>query len=358
MKKGSIACIVLVILMIVTGTYISLKKNSLSDQRAAQRWSDEQKMVQLSIIYPLERSEYLDDMYFDEAVHNLQSNIEKSAIADSVGITDENGISFPYSVSVAGGVMIENGNKSVTTAALGVKESFFVFHPVALMYGSYFSGRDLMDDGIIIDDEIAWNLFGSSDVVGKPVNIGGVPHYIKGVVSKEDDRFAKAAGLDKPICYMSMGSMKKYGTITGNYMLELVLPDPVENFASELVKTSYGSELEDDILIDNTHRFEMKKCLNNLFDFGIRSMSTKGVMYPYYENIARAWEDIFGVLYLLQCLYTIVILIILFDKYINFRRTTVYKKIRKALKLQLPWRWKIWGILSETKRRRKNEKKN
>lgn len=358
MKKSSIACIVLVILMIVTGTCISLKKNNLFDQRGAYRWSKDQKMDQLSIIYPLRMNETVDDFFFEDNVHKIQSSIEKSAVADQVKVTDEKGISFPYSISAAGEVSVQNESKKVTTYALGVDGSFFTFHPVNLIYGSYFSGKDIMDDGIIIDDEIAWNLFGSSDVVGQPVDIGGIPHYIRGVIKKDDSRFARAAGLDKPICYISIGSLKKYGKVSGNYIFEVILPDPVENFAMELLKTTFGNELDDYIVIDNTNRFDMSRCISCLKDFGIRSMSTTGVMFPYFENIARAWEDVFGILYILQCFYSVSILLMLFYKYIQFRRTATYKKIRKALKLRAPWKWDIWGILLEKKRRRKDEKKD
>lgn len=52
-----------------------------------------------------------------------------------------------------------------------------MFHPLKLITGSYFSGNDLMQDYCIIDQDAAWQLFGSNDVVGMTVYIGNVPPY-------------------------------------------------------------------------------------------------------------------------------------------------------------------------------------
>ena len=57
---------------------------------------------------------------------------------------------------------------------------FFLFHPFDLISGSFFDSNYVMDDLIIIDKEVAWNLFGSTDVVGQVVNVGSRPHVVCG----------------------------------------------------------------------------------------------------------------------------------------------------------------------------------
>lgn len=353
MKKKSVVAVILFGLMVITVICINIKKNSFIDQTAASRWSED-RMEQMSLFYPATDTEGLDSFHFADLSHQLQSALDKSAFASS-GVTDEAGISFPYAVSVSGKVTIEYEGKTVETAALGVEQRFFTFHPVDLIYGAYISANELMDDGIVIDDVTAWNLFGSSDVVGKSVTIGGVPHYIKGVTAKKDDRISKAAGLDKALCYISLDSMKKFGNAEGSFCYEVVLPDPVDDFATNLMGETIGDKAKDIIVVDNTHRFNMSQCLSKITQTGIRSMSTKGIIFPYFENEARAWEDILARWYGFLVVLTFIWLTTLFMIYIDFRRTAGYKKLKKSLKPVAPWKWKIWRIIGDL-RRSKHEK--
>ena len=43
--------------------------------------------------------------------------------------------------------------------------------------------------------------------------IGEVPHYITGVIERGDSRLEKAAGLEKPMCFLSLDSLKSYGNL-------------------------------------------------------------------------------------------------------------------------------------------------
>ena len=68
-----------------------------------------------------------------------------------------------------------------------------MFHPLKLITGAYFSGNDLMQDYCIIDQDAAWQLFGSNDVVGMTVYFGNVPHIVTGGVQRAESRMDKAA---------------------------------------------------------------------------------------------------------------------------------------------------------------------
>lgn len=354
MKKSSIACIVIAIAMVVMGTTIHIKKNSLYDQQAAKRWSQDKEMEQISLIYPVTYTERTDDFFFENMTHQIQDALDKSAFANESGIPDDTGITFPYSVCIEGKLTIVNEDKKAETNVLGVDKDFFTFHPVNLLYGSYISGDDLMKDGIVIDDDIAWKLFGSSDVVGKMVTISGVPHYIKGVMHKDEGRIADAAGLDSNLAFVSMDSLT-LGTKHGSYVYELILPNPVENFALNLVKDTIGNDLQDIELVDNTTRYNAKKCVDRVWDIGLRSMSQKDIIYPYFENEARAWEDIlavcYGVMYLLGISLAVIVIIKLWvlkkerdkrrrkhekgkNRYLASVRTAVSRWMRKRQKEQ------------------------
>ena len=64
-------------------------------------------------------------------------------------------------------ITLQNGKKSVSAKAIGVAGDFFLFHPLKLLDGSFFSGSDVMQDYVVIDEDMAWQLFGSNDVAGK-----------------------------------------------------------------------------------------------------------------------------------------------------------------------------------------------
>ena len=343
MKKRCIIASILLVAIIALCTGIEVKKNTFTDQRVATRWSED-RMEQISIFYPVTRNALLDSMGFEDFSHRIQSALDKSAYA-TAGITDEKGISFPYAVSVTGKVSMEYNGKITDTAAMGVEQRFFTFHPVDLIYGAYLSANDLMDDGIVIDDVTAWNLFGASDVVGKSVNIGGVPHYIRGVFRKEDSRVAGAAGLDKAMCLVSLSSMNKYGNVQGSYCYEVILPDPVDDFANNIIGELLGDDVKELDVVDNTHRYTMGACLGKLGQVGLRSMSTKGIVYPYFENEARAWEDLLAIWYGILAVVIVMLIICIFCIYISFRRTSHYKRLKKFFRPKAPWKWKIWSYL-------------
>lgn len=69
---------------------------------------------------------------------------------------------------------------------LGWEETSSCSIPWNCCPGSYFSGSDLMQDHIILDQDSAWQLFGSYDVEGMQVMIGNVPHIVSGVIRREE----------------------------------------------------------------------------------------------------------------------------------------------------------------------------
>lgn len=62
------------------------------------------------------------------------------------------------------------GKSNVKT--YGVGGDFFLFHPYTLLSGSYIAESDFAQDRVVLDENLAWQLFGSSDVAGMEVTIG------------------------------------------------------------------------------------------------------------------------------------------------------------------------------------------
>ena len=183
---------------------------------------------------------------------------------------------------------------------VGVGGEFFQFHPQKIVSGAMFSENNLMKDGIILDEDTAWQLFGSSDVAGMQVMIGEVPHFVTGVVERAQGRLQKAAGLEKPICFLSLESLEEYGVPKGGFTYEIVLPNPIQNFALSTMQNIVGASSENIVVVENSTRFEFLRLIGVIRDFGIRSMSLNGVVYPYWENVARGLEDTLALCLLLK----------------------------------------------------------
>lgn len=344
MKKKIVVQAVAVLLLIITCVGIWVQKEKLYDQQANVRWSEE-GMAQISVFYPV--TQQADELFAKDLSHRIENALEKSAVADSLNPDKKTGLSFPYAFSNTGTLELVNSSNKLEVDVIGVEGDFFLFHPIALIGGSYISDDDIMDDGIIIDEDTAWKLFGSCDVVGMNVNIRGIPFYVKGVYAKADDRFSLEAGLDKCMCYVNLERLKTYGTVTGSYSYETILPNPVDNFAFMIISEIMGDGPNSPKVIENSSRYSMSKLREVIKQIGIRSMSTDNIAYPYYENIARAWEDIFALLLIWQVLLVLIAAVILFFeirclqigskiKNIKKRGKILWENIREHLASRLP----------------------
>ena len=76
---------------------------------------------------------------------------------------------------------------------------------------------------------------------------------------------------------------------------EVILPDPVTGFALKMVRgvmTEAGISSEQMTIVDNSARYETTRLALLAAEPGLRSMQTAAIRYPYWENVALAWEDL------------------------------------------------------------------
>ncbi|MDD6202128.1 MAG: ABC transporter permease [Lachnospiraceae bacterium] len=288
-KKGLLAIIIAFTLFTVLTIAVKVTENSLYDQKAAKRWSLDGGYAQISCFFP---TSYLtDDYYFLNLYHTIEAALTEASMQPQ----QEGAKLFVDAYSTTGSITVSSQTASVTIQAVGVSPNFFRFHPLSLIDGAYFDENMIMQDGILLDEDAAWQLFGSNDIVGMQVMIGNIPYYVRGVVDRSSGHFEETAGLDKSVCYVSADTLQRLGQIEGSYTYEIVLPNPVDGFAMQMVTTALKDDENKIDVIENSKRFRTMPLLLDIKDFGIRSMSRKGIIYPYWENIARAYEDIFAV---------------------------------------------------------------
>jgi len=299
------------LLLLCAAALLGLRYTSrlLDSQRAAERWRGESEMKfnQVSCFLSV------DEKLSLEQVYTFRNEIQKKLHEAAVDIDTEAKL-FNDAWCTFGKVNVssEQGKGEVYATAVG--GSFFEFHPLRLLSGSYITEADFTHDRVLLDEDTAWLLFGGTQLQGMSFKINGVPFVVAGVIEREDDPVSKKAYTSGMGIYMSydafmaldetaaalMGTGESTqagdGTQTGAQSedkgiscYELVLAEPVKGFTYSLVSEKFpigGGEI-----VDNGSRYDALRLLKLAGKFGSRSMQTQGVAYPYWENAARCTED-------------------------------------------------------------------
>jgi len=351
MKRLIIMASGLLSLLAAIGLLICGEKmvGKLPEQQMASRWSDEKDVSQVSCFFAV--GENITTMQIEDFQHALDAALVEASIT-----TDSPNASarlWADAYSAWGEVSITHENKSVTVDALGVGGDFFLFHPLDMISGSYFSKENLNSDCILIDEDTAWQLFGSNDIAGQIVTIGGIPHVISGVVDRKDADMYEKAGLENSLAYLSFDSLNSYGTHNGISHYEIVMPNPVSKYAYSYVKDHINVKEDDMEIVENTTRYSFLNKLLRIKEFGTRSMNRKAVIYPYWENVARGYEDILGVMFpfmILFFLYPAILIIVWLWKKWKARTWTAKDVFHKGKDL-------LGDKLNKSKQRRLDKKK-
>lgn len=230
--------------------------------------------------------------------------------------------------STKGNVSLKAEHGSAEATAVAVGGGFFRLHPQNLLSGGYISGDDLMHDRVILDEELAWKLFGGYDLTGMPVELNGSTFYVAGVIAREDDWATKKAYTDGAGLYMSYEAYKAMNESAYLSTYEVIMPEPVSGFAREQVKDNFAPD--DAVIVENSGRYSFGNVFTLLRNFSQRTMRTDTVYYPYWENAARLVEN--------RCMILLVIVLLCWVCPAVFAVTVVIKAYRRSKrKLHAVW---------------------
>ncbi len=346
----SMACILSFALFVILTGIAAWTIGKQETQQMGQRWSAEGDASQVSCFFSV--NTHLTPDSIEEFEHNLDSALEEASI--TVASPHANVRLWADAYSANGKISVKSNITEVTVDAIGIGGDFFLFHPLELLSGSYFSGNDIMKDYCVLDREAAWKLFGSNDIAGQVVYIGGVAHIVTGVVEREEGDWYEEAGLDSSLIYVSYDTLSKYGTNHGINHFEIVMPNPVKGYALNYIKEAIGvaeSELE---IVENSTRYDILNRIKHIGKLSVRAMNGKAIIYPYWENVARAYEDRLAVLMLFQiiCLVFPVVVLLITLRILWKRKTWTVKGtiIKTKDKLELK--------LAQNRTKRKEKKKS
>ena len=324
-KQWFLLILNLVLVLGSVGCFLGLRRVSgtLESLTAAGRFRGEgdTRFAQLACYLPV------DDGKTEEAIFSFRQELESQMVEQSLE-AQEGGRLYIDAYSGTAPVSISSDNAGSTTVkAVGVGGDFFYFHPLRLRAGAYIKSDDLMDDLVVLDEEMAWRLFGGTDLAGLTVSINGTPFVVSGVIALETDFATGKAYTGDGGVYMSFSAMKRLvnsASITG---YEIVMPNPISGYAKGMLEDSFPIGEGD--VVENSDRYGLLHLWEVIKGFGLRSMRTNGVIYPYWENAARLTEDYAALLLLLGvllALYPLLTALVLLIK--DIRRAYRFAKVK------------------------------
>ena len=300
-KKHKLSVAISLVLIILAGCCLGVyakMRNTLEYTKAAKKWAGNSGESFAYISCFVAETARIDQ----QAVYSFKSTLETKLTENSIEAAEGRTL-WTFAYCGNGSVYASTDKGSATVEALGVGGDFFFFHPMQLRSGNYIAESDLMHDGVVIDKELAWKLFGAIEVNGMELEIAGRKFYVAGVVERDSD-FASTEAYGSDIgLYMAYDVFNEI-TNEGINCYELVFPNPVENFALNLVKDNFPGG-DSTVFVDEGSRYGVSSLWSVIKDFGKRSMRTDGVIFPYWENAARLTEDYAALGMVLFCLFMI-----------------------------------------------------
>lgn len=311
-------CIV-VILLILPLCIIGIITNKHSINNVSERWSKDNDSAHISVYISADQNFSITDiMLFRE---NLKNKLKES----NVHITKKGKQSWTDCYQAKSTVTLSDGEIDTEITAYGVGSNFFLFHPATLVSGSYFSDNNLSKDLVVLDEDMAWRYFGSTDIEGMEIYINGKLHIISGVIKRDEGMFQVAAGNGKSSVYMSYDSLVKLNENVAITSYEVVMPNLTKDYAKKIVKENVEISKSKCEIVECSNRYSFEALINVIKDVGKRSMQTKDIVYPHWENVCRGVEDvcaiILGVWLIFAGLITLYVIIkMIIYIYINGKR--------------------------------------
>ncbi|MCL2841908.1 MAG: ABC transporter permease [Oscillospiraceae bacterium] len=327
--KGRIAvCILLSVLAVCSALFLRHITAMLPSEQAADRWAGGTgRFAQVTAFLPEHGG--LTVGQTDGLAMAIQSGLVTQGI-----MPDEPGGLPTHAYSAEGVLSTSTRDRGpVETFATGVGGNFFVFHPVQLVSGSYLPVESLNRDLVVIDETLAWSLFGATDVAGLELVMEGQTFHIVGVYRPLNNFASQAADGTLPHMFLYYDAMTELLGPVPITTVMTVLPNPITGLGEYVFREAIevgGMDEDGYALVVNTYRYRLGALWGVIWDFGHRSMYQGGLRLPQWENAARMVEDFAALallFILLFLLYPILMMIRLGISAFRHRRWRLGRKI-------------------------------
>ena len=234
-----------------------------------------------------------------DSIREIRNKINQKLMEDSLLNSDSNGRTWIDAYSAEKTISIRKDSNTVTVEAYLIGGDFFQIHPIKLKKGNYPQNKK---NQILLDENVAWNIFGSSNVEGKKIWINDKVYTVTGVAEYDDTKLSRTAIGNKDTVYIPGYNKENILRIT---CYEAVLPNPIRNYGLNVVAEANDIEFlsdeelekqrsillfDDKEILDNSVRYQIPSLISRIRERRYVDMKTNGISYPYWENMARFEE--------------------------------------------------------------------
>lgn len=275
MKKRYITSLCLLVLSLISVAAFFLLRASASDTRADSFGKDYARIS----VYP-------EDAYGFDGINKLRVSIDKRLTEDSHSASGR--VWYDGFISFGKASVSGNEIKPFDAVKMTAGGDFFTLYDFEFLSGTPFYSDDNFSDRIVIDERCSFKLYGSNNAVGMPLTVNSREYYVAGVFRTEDTPAWEMQFGESPVVILP--DEISDGNLYSVY--EIVLPDPVDDYALTLV-----SDIADGAqVVDSTNRYTLKNLFANLSRLSTRSYVTRPVAFPWFENTARGNLDALSIM--------------------------------------------------------------
>lgn len=326
---------------------------TLTPQLTAESFQTEEKPYAMASVF-LSEGEAIPQSSLGE----IRLSVEQALTDGGVG-SDTHPWLYSASYQTTATLTYESAKSEVLLTA--VAGDYFRIHPMQVLSGWYMDEDDVMHDRVVLSRQAAWELFASDNVVGMLLGMDGAYYQVAAVVETEEGKFNEMAAGDTPRAWVFADSpaltakpsavpeepaeagtegeqdtapLPAEDTAPGFTCMEMVLPQPVKDFATATMKNALKNVISEQTgITDNSGRFSLGSRFQVLKSLSVRGISADAVEYPYYENAARLTENHLAIRLVPETIFLCVpilsLLILLF--LLNRKRTWGFHSIRDAV---------------------------
>ena len=347
-KKNRILLLAVIdILLCFTVVMVAFFQNDrvlkLYHQQADKRWETNDSMD-----YSQVSAFFANDKLVDEnAIITYRNTIMKKLYDDSYidsdeGVEKRTWYDTYYGI---GSTSLRIDDQYFSCRVIAVSDDFFKMHPIPLKGGTYMNMKEDLCQ-IVLDENMAWKLFKSSDVTGKEVWVDNTVFTVVGVVNGPRGAAEEQAYGNDDTIYMPFKAYKKFDEEVKISGYEAVIPNPIKNYAYNIMTTAVGvtiptdteknsqrSSLEfgDTHVVENSSRFTFFGLVEQVKNSKYSSMDTMKISYPFWENVARFETDRAKRVFILEAglLLIPLLTVVGFIIWIYSKRSVVFNKRNK-----------------------------
>lgn len=253
---------------------------------AGERWSASGDRFAVITLYTEENAALSKDQV-ESWIYKTDMALLESSISPK-----ENARSWAYTYAVEKTLTVSGPKAQATAEAIAAGGDFFVFHPQEFVYGSAFLNDPTNPNGVVIDEDLAWKIFGATDIVGMELTVNGTPFTVSGVNRRVSDTgiYAYTYG-ERPRMYMSYaGYIKLFGDEAHITMYEAALPNAVKGFARNIFNGAVSYNEETMSVMEASDRFSLLNRYNNMKILKYSWIRENKIEYPYWENEAKVGD--------------------------------------------------------------------